>query len=84
MGRVHGYSLLGLAILVKPCGSNRRELLLEFDIDRNRHGDMPQHQRFHIHEGRLRQAITEAMDAGWNPESRGKKFIYEAGFLQPK
>jgi hypothetical protein len=59
-------------------------MLLEFDIDRTRHGDMPQHQRFHIHDGRLIEAIKSAMTAGWRPDSRGKRFVYEAGALQPR
>ena len=83
-GRTHGPSLLGVAILVEPPEPSHRELLLEFDIDRTRHGDMPQHQRFHIHDGRLVEAIESAMSAGWNPESRGKRFVYEAGALQPR
>jgi hypothetical protein len=84
MGRIHGYTLLGLAILVEPLEPSRRELLLEFDIDPDRHGDMPQHQRFRIHDGRLIEAIESAMRAGWNPNSRGKRFVYEAGALQPR
>lgn len=83
MGRIHGYTLLGLAVLVEPAEGSRRELLLEFDIERGRHGDMPQHQRFHIRDGRLIQAIEEAIEAGWDPNSRGKRFVYEAGHLQP-
>jgi hypothetical protein len=83
MGRVHGYTLLGLAVLVESSQTSRRELLLEFDIERSRHGDMPQHQRFHIRDGRLTQAIESAIEAGWDPNSRGKRFVYEAGHLQP-
>ena len=84
MGRTHGYTLLGLAILVEPPESNHRELLLEFDIDRDRHGDMPQHQRFHLPDSRLTQAIQDALQAGYDPDSRGKRFVYEAGVLQPR
>jgi hypothetical protein len=83
-GRSPGYTLLGLAILVEPLESSRRRLLLEFAIDRTRHGDMPQHQRFRIHDCRLTEAIQNARDAGWDPESRGKRFVYEAGPLQPR
>ncbi|HYG34308.1 MAG TPA: hypothetical protein VEC99_05965 [Clostridia bacterium] len=83
-GRTHGYTLLGLAILVEHPEPSHRELLLEFDIDRTRHGDMPQHQRFRIHDGRLIRAIQDAMEAGWDPESRGKRYVYQAGSLQPR
>ena len=83
-GRTHGYTLLGLAVLVEPPEPSRRELLLEFDIDQSRHGDMPEHQRFHIHDGRLIEAVQSAMRAGWDPGSRGKRFVYDAGPLQPR
>ena len=84
-GRNHdGYTLLGLAILVEPPESNRRELLLEFGIERGRHGDMPQHQRFHVPDSRLTRAIQDALQAGYDPDSRGKRFVYEAGPLQPR
>ena len=80
----HLHKLLGVAILVESLEPSHRELVLEFDIDRTGHGDMPHHQRFHIHDGRLVQAIESAMSAGWDPESRGKRFVYEAGVLQPR
>jgi hypothetical protein len=75
--------LLGLAILVEPLQPNRRQLILEFAIERGRHGDMPQHQRFRINDRRLAEAIQKAIEAGWDPDSRGKRFVYEAGTLQP-
>jgi hypothetical protein len=84
-GRSHDTPiLLGLAILIEHPEPRRRELLLEFDIDPERHGDMPQHQRFRIPAGRLVQAIESAIGAGWNPDSRGKRFVFEAGSLQPR
>jgi hypothetical protein len=83
-GRTQGHILLGVAILVESLEPSRRELVLEFDIDRTRHGDMPQHQRFHITDGRLVEAIKSAMIAGWDSESRGKRFVYGAGALQPR
>ena len=84
-GRTHDTpTLLGLAILVEPSEPSHRELLLEFDPHESRHRDMPMHQRFHIPVGRLVQAIESAMEAGWNPDSRGKRFVFEAGPLQPR
>ena len=77
-GRTHGYTLLGLAILVEPPEPSRRDLLLEFGIDPKHHGDMPQHQRFLVPDGRLVEAIECAMRAGYDPDSRGKRFVYEA------
>jgi hypothetical protein len=83
-GRSPGYTLLGLAILVESLEPSRRPLLLEFGIDRTRHGDMPQHQRFRIPDVRLIESIQGALSAGWDPTSRGKRFVYEAGPLQPR
>jgi len=83
-GRNQEHTLLGLAILVEPPEPSHRDLLLEFEIDPTRHGDMPQHQRFRIPDGRLIEAIESAMTAGWSPDSRGKRFVYEAGALQPR
>jgi hypothetical protein len=76
--------LLGMAILVEPPEQSRRVLVLEFEIDRNRHGDMPQHQRFRLPDGRLIEAIEGAIRAGYDPDSRGKCFVFEAGALQPR
>jgi hypothetical protein len=83
-GRDQEFTLLGLAILVEPTESSRRELLLQFDIDPTRHGDMPHHQRFHLPDGRLAEVIEGAIKAGWEPDSRGKRFVHEAGVLQPR
>jgi hypothetical protein len=83
-GRFEETQLRGLAILVESLQPSRRQLLLEFSIDPSRHGDMPQHQRFRIHDGRLTQSIEDAINAGWDPVSRGKRFIHEAGQLQPR
>ena len=76
--------LRGLAILVEPPEQSRRELVLEFEIDRRRHGDMPQHQRFRIPDSRLIEAVESAMLSGYDPQSRGRRFVYEAGTLQPR
>jgi hypothetical protein len=78
------YVLRGLAILVEPPEQSRRELILEFEMNRARHGDMPQHQRFHVPDVRLIEAVESAMRAGYDPASRGKRFVYEAGALQPR
>jgi hypothetical protein len=84
-GRTHDTpTLLGLAILVEHPEPRHRDLLLEFEIDPERHGDMPQHQRFRIHINRLMDAIESAVEASWNPNSRGKRFVFEAGPLQPR
>ncbi|MGZ4965200.1 MAG: hypothetical protein ACXWC8_21810, partial [Limisphaerales bacterium] len=70
---------LGWAILVKPTEQSRRELILQFAIDLTRHGEMPQQQRIQISNRRLVECIQNAMEAGWDPESRGKPFFFAAG-----
>lgn len=74
--------LLGLAILVKPTENSRRELVLEFAIERTRQGEMPQQQRLRVSNRRLIECIQNAMDAGWDPESRGKPFFFAAGAVE--
>lgn len=79
-----GPELLGLAVLVEPQQPSRRQLILEFGIDPTRHGDMPHHQRFIMPHRRLAEAIQSAIAAGWDPDSRGRPFVYEAGPLQAR
>ena len=71
--------LLGLAILIQSTEPSKRALLLEFDIDLTRHGDMPQHQRFRVSKRLLSECIQNAKCAGWDPSSRGKRFVFGAG-----
>jgi hypothetical protein len=71
--------LLGLAILVQSLEPSRRDLILEFSIDRTKHGDMPQHQRFRVSDRRLSECIQSAIRSGWDPQSRGKRFVFQAG-----
>jgi hypothetical protein len=75
--------LLGVSILVVPLEPARRELVLEFAIDATRQGDMPQHQRFRIAKRRLIECIQNALRAGWDPNSRGKQFMFDAGPVNP-
>jgi hypothetical protein len=76
-------TLLGLAILVETIEPSHRQLILEFTIDRSRHGDMPQHQRFRVSNRRIIECIQNAMNAGWDPNSRGKRFVFDAGSVNP-
>jgi len=71
--------LLGLAILVTLNPAAGRELLLEFQPDFRRHRNMPQHQRVGIAESRLADCIQNAIAAGWDAHSRGKRFVFNAG-----
>lgn len=75
---------LGMALLVESMEPRTRSLILEFDVDRSHHRTMPQHQRARIPDVRLAECIEGALDAGWDPESRGKPFVYAAGPVTPK
>jgi hypothetical protein len=73
---------LGLAILVESKEPSRRSLLLQFDYV-NGHRNMPSHQRFKISDRRLVECIQNALSTGWDPESRGKQFVFNAGSAGP-
>ena len=70
--------LVGLSIAVSLSRSTK-ELLLEFRPDYSRHRNMPQHQRARITEQRLEKCIRGAIQSGWEPDSRGKPFVFDAG-----
>jgi hypothetical protein len=70
--------VVGLAIHVKVAEGVRRELHLEYlAIDPQKPGKMwSAPPRPTIVAARVVEHIREAMEAGWDPESRGKPFIY--------
>lgn len=72
--------LLGLAVLVKAVHSSGRELILEFSMESGRPGDMPE-QKSRVSNRRLIDSIQNARNAGWDPETRGKYFFFNAGPL---
>ena len=70
----------GMAIHVRVVGPVRRELYLEYPAVRKQSDgeDGPvQTLRLPISEPKVADHIREAMAAGWDPESRGKPFVYE-------
>src|SRR5208282_4190559 len=76
--------LVGMAILVGTMEPSTRELLLEFAMDDPTcHRCMPDHQRFRISNRRLIECVQSAIHAGWDPNSRGKRFIFDAGPVKP-
>jgi hypothetical protein len=72
--------LVGLAILVRSKDVNRRHLLLEFEPT-DRYLGRPQRPTFRIPDRKLAGCIQNAIAAGWDPESRGKQFVFQAGLL---
>jgi hypothetical protein len=77
-----GDRYLGLAILVQVKKAKNRGLVLQFEHVQG-HRCMSKHLRFKIPEKRLIECIRKAIQAGWDPESRGKNFIYSAGSPKP-
>ena len=62
----------GLCIAVEPQDNPQKILLMESPFPPpNRHQQRPK-----ISKSDVAKRIKEAMDAGWNPESRGKPFTY--------
>jgi hypothetical protein len=72
---------VGMALLIETMENSKRELLVEFSADPTRHKCMISHQRIQISNRRLIECIQNAIKAGWNPNSRGKRFIYDAGLV---
>lgn len=74
----------GMAIHVWVTGPVRRELYLEYAAVRKQTGELAgpvQTLRLPISAPKVAEHIREAMAAGWDPESRGKPFVYEPSEL---
>ena len=75
---------VGLAIHVQVVGLVRRELYLEYPVVRRQMNgfSMPAlTARPPIAAAKVAEHIREAIAAGWDPESRGKPFVYEVAEL---
>jgi len=75
---------VGLAIHVQVVGQVRRELYLEYAVVRKQqNGFATAVQTFRppIAAAKVAEHIREAMAAGWDPESRGKPFVYDVAEL---
>ena len=75
---------VGLAIHVQVVGLVRRELYLEYPAVRkqqNGYAAPVLTMRPPIAASKVAEHIREAMEAGWDPESRGKPFVYEVAEL---
>jgi hypothetical protein len=70
----HGYK--GLCISVQMEEGHCRELILEFPFERGSASvaKLPQRPKFSAKD--IEDGIRRAIAAGWEPASRGKKFIF--------
>ncbi|MBC7497510.1 MAG: hypothetical protein H7243_10150 [Sphingomonadaceae bacterium] len=67
----------GLCISVVVAEGARRELILEYAYPTDRDGRaLPVPQRPTVSPKLVEQEIRLALEAGWDPSSRGKAFIY--------
>jgi hypothetical protein len=66
----------GLLLYVEASGSRGRSLHIELPFEIRDHGSTPHRQRPKVSAQALSRYIREALEAGWDPSSRGKTFLY--------
>ena len=73
----------GLAIHVKVAEGARRELFLEYPAARTQKSGYARTDpvQQNILPEKVKAHIQQAMAAGWNPDSRGKPFVYQVDEL---
>ena len=71
--------LIGLRFSIQLEGGGHRELILEYPFPDKRTGNgspqLPQRPKFTI--DAIESSITRAMAAGWDPQSRGRSFLFK-------
>ena len=71
---------IGMCIGVQVTGDARRELVIEYPYPTDRRGrPKPVPQRPEISQPMVERSIHQALDEGWDPQSRGRPFIYRPG-----
>lgn len=69
----------GLCISVRVADEARRELIIEYPYPRDKQGrPLPVPQRPPVSGKMVEASINSALEAGWDPHSRGKAFVFEA------
>lgn len=67
----------GLCVSVRVADEARRELIIEYPYPTGSDGrPLPVPQRPDLTSKLVEASIRQAMDAGWDPLSRGKKFVF--------
>jgi hypothetical protein len=67
----------GLALHVELAHEPQRVLIIEFPFKVVNHRNDPGQQRPKVVEKDVITAVIAALEAGWNPESRGKRFVFQ-------
>jgi hypothetical protein len=67
----------GLALLIEAVGKPGRQLIVQLPFEQESHRSTPHRQRPNAPQADLERYISGAIEAGWDPESRGKPFVFE-------
>ena len=75
-----GDGYIGMCIGVRVSNAARRELIIEYPDPRDRRGlPKPVPQRPEVSQPMVERSVQEALAAGWDPQSRGKASVFQAG-----
>ena len=67
----------GMCIAVRVADAARRELIIEYPFPTGKDGrPLPVPQRPPLSKAMVETSIRDAIKAGWNPDSRGKAFVF--------
>jgi hypothetical protein len=70
----------GLCISVRVADEARRELIIEYPYPIGKNGrPLPVPQRPQVSQAMVETAISQSVEAGWDPSSRGKAFVFRPG-----
>lgn len=73
---------VGVVITVEPAEAPQKQLVIEYPMPEDwkpPKGSAPRMSKASIDSSDFANQIAQALEAGWNPASRGKPFIYVAG-----
>jgi hypothetical protein len=75
-----GDGRIGMRIGVRAAEAARRELVIEYPYPTDRRGlAKPVPQRPEVSQPMVERSVEQALAAGWDPQSRGKAFVFHAG-----
>ena len=67
----------GMCIAVRVADAARRELIIEYPFPTGKDGrPLPVPQRPPLSQAMVESSIRDAIKAGWDPDSRGKAFVF--------
>jgi hypothetical protein len=67
----------GLALMVEAIDKSGRQLIIELPFQAKSHRSTPHRQRPVVARADVELYIREAMESGWDTDSRGKPFVFE-------